>query len=174
MTRKGQDNKSINCLFVYGTLKRGQVNGELLAPVCEKVELASTEGRLVDLGLFPGMVPGNGRVHGELLFFPLNHMATVLAVADHLEGCDPDDPAASLFYRERVIVTTTDGNVLESFAYFYNQSHPDALGDDEAVMLATETWEKPARCVKSSNLGFERFTQHVYCAHRDDPDGKGK
>ena len=60
---------------------------------------ATVPGLLYDLGRYPGLVPGDGLVHGELF---AGADAAVLAALDQYEGCDPADEAGSLFRRERV------------------------------------------------------------------------
>jgi len=55
-------------LFVYGTLKRGQRNHLLMREARFLGEaVTAPEYTLLDLGLFPGMIPGGtAAVHGEL------------------------------------------------------------------------------------------------------------
>src|SRR5437899_587721 len=53
-------------LFLYGTLMRGQPAHHLFAPRATFVDDASVAGMLLDLGKFPGMIAGRGRVRGEV------------------------------------------------------------------------------------------------------------
>lgn len=151
----------VSRLFVYGTLKQAQAHGDLLQSLALRVDPATTRGQLLDLGLFPGLVRGEGVVHGELMTFPVMHLATVLAVVDHLEGFVEGDPAASLFLREQIVAETEQGDLVDAIAYFYNQSHPDALPQEETVLLATGRWDGSSRNVLGATEGFLRFTNHV-------------
>ena len=66
----------MEAVFVYGTLKRGERNHGLVAPYLHRVLPGFVEGfRLYHLPwgphrpyAYPGMVPGEGRVFGEVLF----------------------------------------------------------------------------------------------------------
>ena len=69
--------------------------------VADRVSFVTTcrfDGVLYDLGRFPGAVPGDGLVHGELLRL---HDPQVRAVLDPYEGYDADRKDESLFVRQR-------------------------------------------------------------------------
>lgn len=88
-------------LATYGTLMRSFGGCERLG-VADRVSFVQTcrfVGVLYDLGRFPGAVPGEGTVHGELLRL---HDPQVWAVLDRYEGYDPDREEDSLFVRRRV------------------------------------------------------------------------
>ena len=55
-------------VFVYGTLRRGEERDiNLLRPAPEAIGCASINGRLYDLGTYPGLrLDGAGRVEGEV------------------------------------------------------------------------------------------------------------
>lgn len=85
----------------YGTLRCG--GGGL-----ERLGLASTlahAGRCVIPGVlytvswYPGLVPGEGRVPGDLFLVP---DATTVAILDRFEGYDAADPSGSLFVRREI------------------------------------------------------------------------
>jgi gamma-glutamylcyclotransferase (GGCT)/AIG2-like uncharacterized protein YtfP len=96
-------------LFVYGTLRPviGSPVGRWLAGVTKFVGPASIEGRLYDLGRFPGLIaaPGGGRVVGDLL--RLRNPAATFDVLDRYEGAVT--ARRPLFRRVRLHVSTKRG-----------------------------------------------------------------
>ncbi|WP_022799053.1 gamma-glutamylcyclotransferase family protein [Thermus islandicus] len=103
-------------VFVYGTLKRGQRNHPLVVPYLHRVLPGSVAGfRLYHLGAgerrpyaYPAMVPGEGRVYGEVLF--LSPQALPLLDALEEEGVE--------YRRVRVWVETPEGR-LSAWTYLY-------------------------------------------------------
>jgi len=95
-------------LFVYGTLWTGSGYREAkrLASRCLKdLGPAWICGRLYDLGRHPAVVPvrhANERVHGRLC--AVSERDACLARLDAFEDCDPNDPHAGLYRRERIRV----------------------------------------------------------------------
>jgi gamma-glutamylcyclotransferase (GGCT)/AIG2-like uncharacterized protein YtfP len=78
-------------LFVYGTLmpsakgQMGTPERERLATLARNLGPAATQGRLVDLGAYPGLVVAEGvLVHGTLLH--LTEPAAILSWLDAYEG----------------------------------------------------------------------------------------
>jgi gamma-glutamylcyclotransferase (GGCT)/AIG2-like uncharacterized protein YtfP len=59
---------ALRCVFVYGTLRRGECNDiTRLRPAPRWLGLARVAGTLYDLGAYPGLVLGGaGRVVGEV------------------------------------------------------------------------------------------------------------
>jgi gamma-glutamylcyclotransferase (GGCT)/AIG2-like uncharacterized protein YtfP len=72
-------------------------------------------GILYDLGQFPGAVPGEDTVHGELYRLTDPRAWTVL---DRYEGYDPDRESASLFVRRRVPLQVPSART--AWVYWYN------------------------------------------------------
>ncbi|PSQ96959.1 MAG: hypothetical protein BRD55_04790 [Bacteroidetes bacterium SW_9_63_38] len=108
-------------LATYGTLMRGfDIQDELgVRPQMDFVERCRWEGELYDIGPFPGAVPGDGTIHGEL--FRLDS-PDAWAVLDPYEGYDPDWPAASTFVRREVSLSTPDTT---AWVYWYNGTVAD-------------------------------------------------
>ena len=107
---------SPDLLFVYGTLRPVLATGwpRNLVGDLEVVATATVAGLLYDLGDYPGMVAGEGVVHGELLRIGDDER---LAAIDAYEECG--GPQA-LFRREAVQATCADGRRAAAWAYFYN------------------------------------------------------
>jgi gamma-glutamylcyclotransferase (GGCT)/AIG2-like uncharacterized protein YtfP len=102
-------------LFVYGTLRPSlaAVGPARLVHDLEFVGPATTPGVLVDLGDYPGLIGGDGTVHGDLL--RITDPARLQAL-DAYEECGGPDP---LFQRERTVVRLPDGTTMEAWVYRY-------------------------------------------------------
>src|SRR5262245_64481917 len=85
-------------LFTYGTLMRGYGLHRLLATGAKLLGAGSVRGTLLDLGDFPGLVDGAGRVVGEVYRLDAPEL---LAVLDRAEGYN--------FVRRRATVTLAPG-----------------------------------------------------------------
>ncbi len=103
-------------LFIYGTLMPGlRLEGEMQG--AERLGKARVPGRLVDVGRYPGLLPGNGLVTGEVYRVSNAQLARLDAVEDMV----PEDRAASQYWRERV--TVHDGALTGQpvWTYVYNR-----------------------------------------------------
>ena len=103
-------------LFVYGTLMRGEPAHRLLLGRTTFVEEGHTDGLLLDLGQFPGVIEGNGRVGGEV--FRLDR-PELLETLDDYEGYN--------FGRCETAVTLASGRRVRCWIYRYR----DARGPSE-------------------------------------------
>ncbi|WP_132766735.1 gamma-glutamylcyclotransferase family protein [Tepidibacillus fermentans] len=56
-----------NKVFVYGTLREGEVNHNLIQPNVKSLKKAMMNGWMINLGHFPAVVTGSGIVKGELI-----------------------------------------------------------------------------------------------------------
>jgi gamma-glutamylcyclotransferase (GGCT)/AIG2-like uncharacterized protein YtfP len=103
-------------VFVYGTLKRGQPNHRLVARFVREVREGRVTGVLVDLGGYPGWLPGDGVVRGELL--RLEPGGVALRGLDELEDFfGPGDPRNE--YERVLVAVVTDDGLVEAWAYRY-------------------------------------------------------
>lgn len=107
----------MHLLFIYGTLLPGlrlqaQMQGARF------VGAAELPGRLVDVGRYPGLIPGAGRVSGEVYAVDDAHLARLDAVEDMVPG----DRAASQYWREvfTVVAGPLQGQSVQT--YVYNQA----------------------------------------------------
>lgn len=111
----------MNLIFFYGTLMRGfdrhrrtQVDDQL-----RLIGYGSIAAALFDLGLYPGAVPASdSMVRGEV--HEMRDPNAVLAALDELEGTSMQEPATSLYTRERASVSLDDGRLVQAWVYFYN------------------------------------------------------
>ena len=104
--------------------------------VADRVSFVATcrfDGVLYDLGRFPGAVPGDGLVHGELLRL---QDPQVWAVLDPYEGYDADRKDESLFVRRRG--TLREPADRAAWVYWFNgdpTGHPKVSSGDWATYL---------------------------------------
>jgi len=122
-------------LFVYGTLRPALATGGHAAIVrdLELVGPARAPGLLLDLGDYPGLVAGDGVVHGELL--RVADPARLEALDDY-EACGGPEP---LFHRERMVASRGDGTPLVAWGYRYARPRAAATviaGGDYAAHVA--------------------------------------
>lgn len=111
-------------LFVYGTLMSTASGGlgggerERLAKTATLVAPAAFQGRLFDLGNYPGAIDtpdGEAAVAGEVWKFKAKEPD--FAWLDDYEGVDPETGAGSEYVRTRREVTLPDGQKLEAWIY---------------------------------------------------------
>jgi gamma-glutamylcyclotransferase (GGCT)/AIG2-like uncharacterized protein YtfP len=93
---------------VYGTLMRGYGLHAVLARGATALGEGTARGRLLDLGRYPGLVEGTGRVRGEI--YRLDD-PELLPVLDREEGYN--------FVRRRAIVALADGRRVRAWLYRY-------------------------------------------------------
>lgn len=99
-------------VFVYGTLRRGEVNDiNLLKPAPRFIGMGAIEGVLYPMGWYPGLIlEGPGRVTGEIYAVsPALEMRL-----DEIEGLLPE-PSGE--YAKREIMVSVDGRALPCFVY---------------------------------------------------------
>jgi gamma-glutamylcyclotransferase (GGCT)/AIG2-like uncharacterized protein YtfP len=100
-------------LFVYGTLRRGAPMHGLVEGRATWLGRASTAGRLLDLGAFPGLVPASApgdRVHGDLFAIAEAWGDELFDALDRYEGAS--------FERVQEEVDGPDGRAL-AWLYVY-------------------------------------------------------
>lgn len=116
-----------NKFFVYGTLKIGGYFAESF----NKVRKNSTEAKLKGFDLFkigsgnnswfPGIIPGEGEVIGEVHEYAEEHIKDVYSHMDAIEGYSETNPEASLYRRELMTVELEDGSTETVNVYVFNR-----------------------------------------------------
>src|SRR5262245_17230433 len=134
-------------VFVYGTLKQGEVREKCWPRKPVAIEKASVRGALYDLGPFPGLVAGEDVVVGELWRLDAEEMRETLAKLDQVEGsCGGADDE----YRRVVIACETVAEMVEAWTYLYarvGELRPDRRTKADANGVCW--WSK--RCGQSLN-----------------------
>jgi gamma-glutamylcyclotransferase (GGCT)/AIG2-like uncharacterized protein YtfP len=106
-------------IFVYGLLMRGfELHHHMEAGTF--VGEGQTDGVLLSLGSYPGLIDGAGSVRGELYRF--NDLPAALDVLDDVEEFDATDPDASLYLRVARQVRLDDGRDVAAWTYLYNRT----------------------------------------------------
>lgn len=114
-------------IFVYGTLRRDTRNEQfrLLARHAKFVGEATVDGKLFDLGDYPGMqYPAKGAVHGEVYAVASEHWDTVIKQLDVYEGCTSIDPQPHEYRRELVQARLSNNLTVSAWAYVLNGEPP--------------------------------------------------
>ena len=103
-------------IALYGSLMRGIGPLESLgfAKGLRFLGPCVVAGRLFDLGPYPALRPGPGRVRGELHALRDSRLLDEL---DEFEGTDSEHPAQSLYLRERIRLI--DPPDVEAWCYIY-------------------------------------------------------
>jgi gamma-glutamylcyclotransferase (GGCT)/AIG2-like uncharacterized protein YtfP len=108
-------------IFVYGLLRPGFEGAGLLGDA-QPLGAATTSGLLYDLGGYPGLVPGDGVVHGEICAVD----DTRLPALDAFEDYNPVDPVGSLYIRTTVMAwLVASGEAITVQVYRYNRPVPE-------------------------------------------------
>lgn len=121
--------------FVYGTLKRGQCREGCwpAAPlsVCE----AAVRGSLLCLGAYPGLIPGDQWVRGELWEIAQQDVEATLRVLDQIEGYQAGRQR-NLYERRSVevfLIGPGDTISPDAIAYSYWLCDPAAIRSGQIV-----------------------------------------
>lgn len=121
--------------FVYGTLKEGGFFADRFDPFRKSMEKGKIEGvEMLDLGGFPGAIPGEGTIFGEVHEY--SNEDQVLKAFDRIEGYSEHDPEGSLYIRKEVEVTLESGKKVNATMYFFNRG-----GTDTARRVENGIWE---------------------------------
>jgi gamma-glutamylcyclotransferase (GGCT)/AIG2-like uncharacterized protein YtfP len=109
-------------LFFYGTLMSDGSRGHALRGLAVPVGPATITGDLYDVGCFPALVPGGGRVVGEVWEVLPGCEVEALDQTDGIEGFDQFAPARSLYIRRPVRARLADGSLTVVEVYEWNRS----------------------------------------------------
>lgn len=104
-------------LFAYGTLIPGCEPAHMSA-ICSRLEWigeGSVRGVLYDLGRYPGVVEGEGKVRGVVVRIPHD----VWPEMDAYEGCPRPGGGEGLFRRIMTRATLDDGRQFDCWLYVY-------------------------------------------------------
>jgi gamma-glutamylcyclotransferase (GGCT)/AIG2-like uncharacterized protein YtfP len=114
---------SASAIFVYGTLRRGQVRARRWPRPPVRIEWATVVGRLYDLGPYPALVPGSDLVLGELWWIASADLEETLGVLDEIECYGNED--VDLYVRRWIDSVTFEGAPVRAQVYLF--AHPEQL-----------------------------------------------
>lgn len=141
------DNKKVY-LFVYGTLMRGNKQGETYLD-CEEFICNSTLNgySLYDLGYYPGIIEDKeGKVKGELYAIS----------SEKLPQVDIYEAEGTLYIREKVKVYSDKGEPVEAYVYVYNQS----VSGRSKIDYKFQPWHRGISSEEVEVLEFLRSQDH--------------
>lgn len=112
-------------LFIYGTLLPEYASGEIADTIgrLRCTGKASVEGRLYDLGKYPGAILDSSsrmKVFGRVYELPDDR--SVLQALDSYEEFDPRHSDNSLFVRKQTTAVLDDGRKVQCWIYVYNRN----------------------------------------------------
>jgi len=112
----------ITSLFVYGTLMPGELNYRQIEYFVVHQKPGTIEGILVDLGAYPALIEGEGRVRGVV--FEID--ADALEITDRIEGYHPDR-SRYLYIRQKTAVQLETNEEVTAWTYLF--ANPDDIED---------------------------------------------
>ena len=131
--------------FVYGTLRKGDSRFSVLDGCdCIAAEAYLDDHFMVSLGGFPGIMPGAGRIRGEV--YEIDD--EILAILDGIEGYREDDPKHSLYIRTIVHPFHAMGKIGECSTYIYNDER-SSRRDHEVIESGDWFEHRPPRVPRS-------------------------
>jgi gamma-glutamylcyclotransferase (GGCT)/AIG2-like uncharacterized protein YtfP len=110
---------TINALFVYGTLQRGQCREQFWPHRPIRIESATLRGQLRDLGPYPALIDGDDVIGGELWHIAPEHISRTLTVLDEVEDVAVGE--AGLYARRIVKCHADGGQIVRAYAYYYSR-----------------------------------------------------
>tara|TARA_B100001093_G_scaffold519807_1_gene610613 strand:- start:2299 stop:3180 length:882 start_codon:yes stop_codon:yes gene_type:complete len=125
----------IENIFVYGTLMKGESRHPTLSEYSiGEGRLASTDGMLIDLDDYPGMLTGEeGTVYGEV--YQMDQMFPTLKTLDTIEGFYGYQSTDSLFTRTIVQIKTERG---QEWAWTYAYNNHD---EENVHVIESGNWK---------------------------------
>ena len=142
-------------VFVYGTLLKGRRNyTHFLAPANPVMRGEINGFVMYELGSFPGIVRGEGKVKGEVYKVTKEQLTRI----DRLEG------EGSLYIREKAIVEDDEHNCVEAFVYVYNYD----ISGEEMIPFENQPYKNEYvwYVAYGSNMLYERLACYIqgdYC-----------
>jgi gamma-glutamylcyclotransferase (GGCT)/AIG2-like uncharacterized protein YtfP len=110
----------LTAFFAYGTLKRGFCRENCWPKPPRKVQKGWIQGKLFDLGPYPGLAEGLEWVEGELWVISPEHMDVTIQQLDAVEGYD-QDADEDLYTRKTVEVLLENGSKALAYTYYFSR-----------------------------------------------------
>jgi gamma-glutamylcyclotransferase (GGCT)/AIG2-like uncharacterized protein YtfP len=116
----------LTAVFAYGTLRRGFCRASCWPKAPRQVDTAFVQGSLVDVGPYPGLLPGLDWIRGELWQLAPEDIQETLSVLDDVEGYVQHENE-NLYQRIVIDVYATPGGPFWAQAYTYHLVRPDLV-----------------------------------------------
>jgi gamma-glutamylcyclotransferase (GGCT)/AIG2-like uncharacterized protein YtfP len=129
-------------IFVYGTLKRGEVRERMWPRGAVSIEEATARGRLYDLGTYPALVDGDDVIRGELWHVSAEDFQMTLDVLDAIECYGNDE--VDLYVRRIIECRTLGGEPRRAYTYFF--ANPNELDGVPVVSPDADGFCRWSRC----------------------------
>lgn len=114
--------------FVYGTLKVGGAFAGVFDEFRINSKKAVLEGYdLYNLGWFPGIIEGNGKVMGEIHEYKSEDIDWIRRQFDRIEGYSEIVPESSMYLRKELNIKTENGDIEEAYVYVFNKKNNEGL-----------------------------------------------
>ncbi|MFV9510057.1 gamma-glutamylcyclotransferase [Tepidibacillus sp. LV47] len=114
-----------NKVFVYGTLREGEVNHDLIQLYVKSVKKATMKGWMVNVGHYPAVVTGSGIVKGELI--ELTNPEEAFRVMDELEEYYGKNSKLNYYERIKTTVITDEGKKEDCEVYVFPEREKEDL-----------------------------------------------
>ena len=109
-------------IFVYGTFCKGLSRNSVLKDA-KHLGIASCKGNLIDIGSYPALIQGDGKVIGEIYQIDPD---VILQRLDEIEGYNEHNEIGSYYVRRKTAATLfSNGATVDAAIYFYNQKHAE-------------------------------------------------
>lgn len=144
-------------VFVYGTLMRGESNHEFFLSDDWFISRAIVAGfDMYDIGYYPGIIPGEGNVLGELYEVSV----------DAIENLDSLEGEGSLYIRKCVTAIKENGEAAFASIYIYNHDVDGLKMIPKSLQPYTADWQDGAAdyvwyVSYGSNMLKERFMHYI-------------
>lgn len=132
-----------SAIFVYGTLKQCECRATCWPREPIEIIPATVRGLLYDLGPYPALYEGEGRVAGELWKIRPTDMAITLQVLDRIE-CDGAD-GVDLYIRKVVPCSTATGQVFAHAYILADRQKLEGLSPIRSPFSRPASWPDPAK-----------------------------
>lgn len=119
-----------NRIFVYGTLKRGELRESNWPRLPIRIEWATLPGQLRDLGPYPALLEGGDQVLGELWEVAPQDLPITLRTLDAIEGFGQG--GEDLYVRRIVTCYSLAGERRDGFTYYF--AHPEDIAAKPLVV----------------------------------------
>ena len=105
--------------FMYGTLMLGFGNHFRIRNIFTEMKKAILQGfDMYELWTYPGIIPGKGKIHGELYYILPEHFEAILKELDRVES-------GAGYHRELKEVTDNEGIKVLAYVYILNYNISD-------------------------------------------------